>query len=84
MLFLLVFFDTFCKGKILYCCFVDYLKAFDSINRLFLWYKISSYQDFLDRGLLLTKKLLNQGFLLVKLKSSTMTWLTVMEYLCHK
>ena len=30
----------------------------------------SSYQDFLDRGLLLTRKLLNQGFHLVKLKSS--------------
>ena len=30
----------------------------------------SSYQDVLDRGLLLTRKLLNQGFLLVKLKSS--------------
>ena len=29
-----------------------------------------SYQDFLDRGLLLTRKLLYQGFLLVKLKSS--------------
>ena len=29
-----------------------------------------SYQDFLDRGLLLTGKLLNQGFLFVKLKSS--------------
>ena len=29
-----------------------------------------SYQDFLDRGLLLTRKLLIQGFLLVKLKSS--------------
>ena len=29
-----------------------------------------SYLDFLDRGLLLTRKLLNQGFLLVKLKSS--------------
>ena len=29
-----------------------------------------SYQDFLDRGLLLTMKLLNQGFLLIKLKSS--------------
>jgi hypothetical protein len=29
-----------------------------------------SYQDFLDRGLLLTRKLLHQGFLLVKLKSS--------------
>jgi hypothetical protein len=29
-----------------------------------------SYQDFLDRGKLLTRKLLNQWFLLVKLKSS--------------
>jgi hypothetical protein len=29
-----------------------------------------SYQDFLKRGLLLKRKLLNQGFLLVKLKSS--------------
>ena len=29
-----------------------------------------SYQDFLDRGLLLTRKLLNQGLLFVKLKSS--------------
>ena len=29
-----------------------------------------SYQVFIDRGLLLTRKLLNQGFLLVKLKSS--------------
>ena len=28
-----------------------------------------TYQDFLDRALLLTRKLLNQGFLLVKLKS---------------
>ena len=43
------------------------------------------------RVLLLTRKLLNQGFLLVKLKSSlrkfyvaTMTWLTAMEYLRHK
>ena len=50
-----------------------------------------SYQDFLDTGLLLTRKLLNQGFLLIKLRSSlrkylvaTMTWLTVMEYLRHK
>ena len=29
-----------------------------------------SYQDFIDKGLLLTMKLLNQGFLLVQLKSS--------------
>ena len=34
----------------------------------------SSYQDFLDRGLMLTGKLLNQGFLLVKLKSSLRTF----------
>ena len=51
----------------------------------------SSYQDFLDRGLLITGNLPNQGFILVKLKSSlqsftvsAITWLTVMEYLCHK
>ena len=33
-----------------------------------------SYQDFHDRWLLLTRKLLNQGFLLVKLKSSLRTF----------
>jgi hypothetical protein len=33
-----------------------------------------SYQDFLDRGLLLTKMILNQGFLLVKLKPSLRTF----------
>jgi hypothetical protein len=33
-----------------------------------------SYQDFFDRGLLLTRKLLNQGFHLVKLKSSLRTF----------
>ena len=50
-----------------------------------------SYQNFLDRALLLTRKLLNQGFLLVMLKSSLRKfygrhhdWLTVMEYMCHK
>jgi hypothetical protein len=45
------------------------------------------YQDFLDRGLLLTRKLLNQGFLLVMLKSSlrkfSMICWTAMGYLCH-
>jgi len=52
-----------------------------------------SYQDFLDRGLLLTRNLLNQGFLLVKLKSSLrkcygrhhdLVAIDRMEYLCHK
>lgn len=33
--------NTFCKSKILYCCSVDDLKAFDSINRLCVWYKIA-------------------------------------------
>jgi hypothetical protein len=51
-----------------------------------------SYHDFLDRGLLLTRKLLNQGFLYWSSGShhfesftvTTMTWLTVAEYLHHK
>jgi hypothetical protein len=33
-----------------------------------------SYQDFLERGLLLTRKLLNQGFLIVKLKPPWPLW----------
>jgi hypothetical protein len=37
---------------------IRYSRAFDS------------YQEFLDKGLLLTRKLLNQWFLVVKLKSS--------------
>ena len=44
-------------------------------------------QDFLDRGLQLTWKLLNQGYLLVKVKSSLRNvyyWLTATEHLCHK
>ena len=36
------------------------------------------YQDFLDRRLLLTRKLQNQVVV------ATMTWLTVMQYLYHK
>ena len=42
------------------------------ISRLLIRYcrVCGSYQDFLDRWLLLTRKLLNEGFLLVKLMSS--------------
>ena len=50
-----------------------------------------SYHDVLDRELLLTETLLSQMWLVVKLKSSlgkftiaTRSWLTVLEYLCHK
>jgi hypothetical protein len=40
------------------------------ISQLIRYSRVSgSYKDFLDRGLLLTRKLLNQGFLLVMLKS---------------
>ena len=34
----------------------------------------SSYLDFFDRGMLLTRELLNQGFLLVRLKSPYIGW----------
>ena len=50
-----------------------------------------SYYDFLDRGLLLTRKLLKHEFLWISWSNhfksfmvATMTWLTVTEYLCHK
>ena len=58
-----------------------------------IWYSraCGSYHDFLDSRLLLTNKLLNQGFLEVKKKQhfvcctvAKMTWLTVAKYLCHK
>ena len=61
------------------------------ISHLIRYYRAcGTYQDFLERGFVLTRKLLNQGFLLVQLKSrfeiltvATMTSLTAMEYLCH-
>ena len=45
-----------------------------------IWYSraCGSYHDFFDRELLVTRKLLNQGFLVVKLKSSLQT-----IYGCH-
>jgi hypothetical protein len=57
-----------------------------------IWYSraCGSYHDLLDRGLLLTRKLLNHVFLVVRLKLfesftvATMIWLIVREYLCHK
>ena len=52
----------------------------------------NSDQDFLDRGLLPTRNVLNQGFLFGNVEVitsktftvATMTWLTAMEYLCQK
>ena len=33
--------DVFlCQGRLLFCTFIDYSKAFDSINRTLLWKKI--------------------------------------------
>ena len=36
-----IVFKTLSDKKRLYCCFVDYTKAFDTIDRLNLWYKLS-------------------------------------------
>ena len=52
-----------------------------------IWYSraCGSYQDFLDTELLPTRKLLNQRLVpFGKVEFITMTWLTVMEYLCDK
>jgi hypothetical protein len=47
--------------------------------------RVQRYQQhFLDRGLLLTRKLLNQGFLLVKLKSSLLKVLPLICSTCRK
>ena len=47
-----------------------------------------SYHDFFNRRLLLTRKLLKQRFLVEVITSIVtvvfMTWLTVLEYLCHR
>jgi len=62
----------------------DLFQIFTNVN-------CGSYHDFLDRGLLLTMKLLNKRFYwsswshhFESFTIATMTWLTVMEYLCHK
>ena len=55
--FPIVYFLFICSNT---CIWSIYLSVDTIIQRL--W----SYQDFIDRGLLLTTKLLNQGFLLVK------------------
>jgi hypothetical protein len=54
------------------CSNIPAATAFGVYNSQMIRYSraCGSYQDFLDRDLLLTRKLLNQGFLLVKLKSS--------------
>jgi hypothetical protein len=56
------------------------------ISQLIRYYRAcGTYEDFLERGLVLTRKLLNQGFLLVQWKShfESLTCFTAMEYMCH-
>lgn len=36
-----IFNSTLSQRKRLYCCFIDYQKAFDSVDRYYLWYKLS-------------------------------------------
>ena len=54
------------------CCNIPTAPAYGVYISQFLLYvrACASYLGFLDRGLLLTRKLLNQGFLVVKLRSS--------------
>jgi hypothetical protein len=56
----------------LICSNIPPAPAYGVHTSQFIWYSraCGSYEEFLDRGLLLTRKLLNQVFLLVKLKSS--------------
>jgi hypothetical protein len=35
-----IIFKSLSVKKRLYCCFVDYIKAFDSVQRVMLWYKL--------------------------------------------
>ena len=55
-------------------CFSSWYKNSTGIHQSEIGTACGSYQDFLDRGFLLTRKLLNQRFLLVKLKSSFRTF----------
>jgi len=36
-----IIFKSLSVKRRLYCCFVDYTKAFDSVQRVMLWYKLS-------------------------------------------
>ena len=39
-LYALISIYTKCSERKLYCCFVDYRKAFDSVPSVHLWYKL--------------------------------------------
>jgi hypothetical protein len=79
---------TFSKGYRSTCTVIIYIQNKRVyISQLIRYSRAcGSYQYFIDRELMLARKLLNQGFLFVKLKSTltvaTMTRLTVMEYIC--
>jgi hypothetical protein len=70
------------------CSNIPAAPAYGVYNSQLIRYSIAcgSYQDFLDRGLLLTGNLLNQSWShhFESFMVATMTCLTVMEYLCHK
>jgi hypothetical protein len=63
--FLIVNFPFICSNIPATPAYVVYISQLIRYSRA-----CGSYQDYLDRGLLQRRKLLNQGFLLVKLKSS--------------
>ena len=63
--FLTVNFPAICRNNPAATTYEIYISQMIRYSRA-----CGSYQDFLNRGLLLTHKLLNSGFLVVKLKSS--------------
>ena len=68
------------------CSNIPAAPAYGVYISLLIRYSIAcgSYQDILDRGLLLTRTLLNEGFLLVKLKSSLRTFYGRHHYLVDR
>jgi len=68
--------------------FQQHVNMYLYISQLIRYLKTcDSYPDFADRRLLLTRKLLNQGFLMVMFEGfavATMIMLFATEYLCHK
>ena len=55
--------------KRLFCCFVDYKKAFDSVARVHLWSKLLSY-DFNGKVLNIMQSLYNSAKSAVKLSTN--------------
>ena len=81
-----------CSDSVVLLSFILFLQLKLDINRIMLIKFPFHWIVFIVMWLLLTRKLMNQRFLVVELKSSlwkyiavaTMTWIIATEYPCHK